>query len=323
MVRAPSEAIYRRRRATAVVVMVALVVLAGACIREASARDVASSRKASGRNSAAPAVTGAGQPVDAAAFGSGACMSFPPTSGDRHLTVFLDAGHGGIDPGGVGTAQDGQQVEEAHLTLPVELDAMADLRRDGFTVVVSRTADTTVTRLGSGDISGGVLSIQGAHDDVAARAICANDAGASLLVGIYFDAGASPTNAGAVTGYDAVRPFASSNLRFAQLLQTDVLGAMNARGWDIPDEGVLLDDYLGSAQSNAAVSYGHLMLLGPAEPGYFDTPSQMPGALIEPLFVTDPFEATIASGASGQQVIAGGIADAVNQYFTPAPAAAG
>jgi hypothetical protein len=65
-------------------------------------------------------------------------------------------------------------------------------------------------------------------------------------------------------------------------------------GYAIPDDGVLQDSGLGSALTSAAVAYGHLLLLGPAKAGYFTTPSQMPGALIEPLFVTDPFEASIA-----------------------------
>lgn len=233
--------------------------------------------------------------------------------------MFIDAGHGGIDPGAIGTTETGQQVEEADLTLPVELDARALLRRAGFTVVVSRTAASTVARLGSGDVAGGLLTIQGAHSDVAARVLCADEAHADLLVGVYFDAGASASNAGCVTGYDAVRAFSSSNLRFAQLLQTDVLSAMNNQGWGIPDEGVLTDDNLGSALSQAAVSYGHLMLLGPADSGYFTTPSEMPGALIEPLFITDPFEASIAASPHGQEVIAGGIAAAAEQYFAPSP----
>jgi hypothetical protein len=91
---------------------------------------------------------------------------------------------------------------------------------------------------------------------------------------------------------------------------------MNARGWAIPDEGVLPDSGLGSALTAAAVAYGHLLLLGPAKAGYFSTPSQMPGALIEPLFVTDPFEASIAASVRDQQVIATAMAKAIGQYLT-------
>lgn len=90
---------------------------------------------------------------------------------------------------------------------------------------------------------------------------------------------------------------------------------MNASGWNIPDEGAQSDAGLGSALTAAAENYGHLLLLGPAKAGYFSTPSQMPGALIEPLFLTDPFEGSIAAGAQGQHVIARAIAQAVSQYL--------
>jgi N-acetylmuramoyl-L-alanine amidase len=262
---------------------------------------------------------GGGNAVDPAAFTPGACVAYPPTAGNRHLTVFLDAGHGGVDPGAVGTTRSGQTVYEADETLPVELDTATILREAGFGVVVSRTGNTAVIRLGLADVQSGALTVQGVHDDVAARAICANDANANLLVGIYFDSGA-PYNAGSVTGYDADRPFAADNLRLADLLQQEVLYALNARGWGIPNGGVAPDSELGSAISSQAEAYGHLELLGPAEPGYFTTPSEMPGALIEPLFITDPFEASIAASSLGQQVIAGGLAQAVEQYFTPQPA---
>jgi N-acetylmuramoyl-L-alanine amidase len=208
-------------------------------------------------------------------------------------------------------------VTEAEETLPVELDTMAALRDQGFHVVVSRTTSGPVARLGAGAMSNGALTVQGVHDDVAARAVCANEAHADVLVGIYFDSGGSPQNAGCVTGYDAVRPFAAKNLHLADLVQADVISAMNAKGWDIPDVGVAPDSVLGSVISSQAAAYGHLMLLGPAETGYFDTPSQMPGALIEPLFITDPFEASIAASEEGHQTIADAIALAVQQYFLP------
>ena len=261
-----------------------------------------------------------GRPVDARLFEPGACIEYPPTTGDRHLIVFLDAGHGGLDPGGVGVDEAGNTVYEKDETLPVELDAVKLLRAQGFTVVASRTGDTTVIRPQAGDVSGGLFTAQGEHDDVAARDQCADMARANILLGIYFDAGASSYNAGSVTGYDSVRPFSTENLKLATLVQNDVLGAMNGQGWQIPSLGVVDDSVLGGpALTEAAGDYGHLLLLGPAVPGWFTTPSTMPGALIEPLFITDPFEGSIAESASGQQVIAGGLAQAVEQYFAPPP----
>ncbi len=256
----------------------------------------------------------AGQPIDPALFSPGACVAFAPTSGDLHETVFLDAGHGGIDPGAVGTTQSGTPISESAINLAVELNTMAILRAEGYRVVVSRTENTTVTKLTPADVDGGLLTVQGVVNDVGARDVCANLAGADVLVGIYMDSG-SPQNAGSVTGYDAVRSFSAANLRLATLLQDDVLSAMNAQGWGIPSEGVQPDTVLGSALNSAALAYGHLILLGPAKAGYFTTPSQMPGALIEPLFVTDPFEGSIAASARGQQVIASALAEAITQYF--------
>jgi N-acetylmuramoyl-L-alanine amidase len=263
--------------------------------------------------------------VDSAAFATGACMALAPTAGDNHLTVFLDAGHGGRDPGAVGTTQSGTSITEADETLPVELDAAAVLHAEGFRVVVSRTSNSSVARLTPADVSGQELSLQGAHDDVAARARCANEARANVLVGIYFDSGASPQDAGSLTTYDAVRPFAAANQHLADLVQTDVLAAMNRQGWAIPDAGVHSDAQEGSLVTGAggsglaaqAAAYGHLLLLGPAMAGYFTTPSQMPGTVVEPLFVTDPFEASIAASSHGQHVMASGIAAAVRQFLEP------
>ena len=264
-----------------------------------------------------------GSQLDPSAFARGSCEAFAPTAGNRNLTVFLDAGHGGVDPGAVGVTQSGSAVEEADATLPVELDAMALLRAAGFRVVVSRTTDSTVLRLAPADEVDGTLSLRGAHDDVAARDECANLAGASALIGIYFDANGSAQEGGSLTAYDASRPFAAANLRLATLLQRDVLAAMNARGWRIPDDGVVSDTGLGSSVGNPATgglaaqaaAYGHLLLIGPAMAGYFSTPSQMPGAVIEPLYITDPFEGSLAASPAGQRVIAAGIARAVEQFL--------
>jgi N-acetylmuramoyl-L-alanine amidase len=259
------------------------------------------------------------QAIDPRAFSSGGCVAYPPTAGNRGDTVFLDAGHGGIDPGAVGATESGEAIHEADVTLPIELDAMRLLTADGFRVVVSRTRAESVVKLTSADMSGGLLTAQGVHNDVAARDLCANEARANILVGIYMDAGNG--GAGSLTAYDAARSFAAANRRLATLVQNNVLAAMNARGWQIPDRGVQPDTGLGStsaagsALAAKAEAYDHLLLLGPADSGFFTTPSQMPGALIEPLFITDPFEGSIADSAQDQEVIAGGIAQAVKQYF--------
>ncbi len=266
-----------------------------------------------------------GTPLDPSAFAPGACVSYPPTNGNNGRTVFLDAGHGGIDPGGVGTTGSGQTIYESDINLPIELDAMAILRANGYRVVVSRTGDTTVVKLDQADTNGQLLSLQGSHDDVVARDQCANLAKANALIGIYMDAAGTDREGGSVTLYDTDRPFSQQNTTLADLLQTDVLAAMNAQGWQIPNDGSLPDSGFGSSvgdpQSGGlaaeAAAYNHLLLIGPAMSGYFSTPSQMPGAVIEPLYLTDPFEGSIAANSADQQVIAKGIAAAAEQFLMP------
>ena len=108
-------------------------------------------------------------------------------------------------------------------------------------------------------------------------------------------------------------------------VQRDVLAAMDVQGWAIPDDGCRPTGASGLFVGNAdaggiagrAAAYNHLLLLGPAEPGFFSTPSRMPGTVLEPLFLTDPYEGSIADSPLGQQVIARGIATAVEQYLAP------
>jgi N-acetylmuramoyl-L-alanine amidase len=311
----------------AVIVAASALLVAGMACRMASAPSARANGASPEEHSrSAGAGTSPGQSQDAAAaidpayFSPGACVAFPPERGDRHLTAFLDAGHGGADPGAVGITRTGQVIYEADQTLPVVLDTATILRRAGFRVVLSRTGPTSVLRLGPNDMSGHQLSVTGLHDDVAARDVCADMAHANALIGVYFNSGASAANAGCITAYDSARPFAADNRRLAGLVQSAVLAAMNAQGWQIPDAGVQSDQGLGSSLTAADLAYGHLILLGPAKRGYFSTPSTMPGALVEPLFITDPFEGSIAASSHGQQVIAAGLARAIEQYFAPGSA---
>jgi N-acetylmuramoyl-L-alanine amidase len=261
-----------------------------------------------------------GGPIPDARFAPGACVVLPPTGADRHQTVFLDAGHGGPDPGTIGITQGGHAVDESALTLSTALAAAPLLRGQGYRVVLSRTGNSTVGVMGAGDLLSGTFTGQGALKDLTARAACANLARAAALVSIHYNAGGSPANAGMVTIYDDVRPFSARSLRLASLLQTEILASMNGRGWGIPDSGVRNDASAGGPAIDAADrAYGRLVLLGPAAEGYLATPSEMPGAVVEPLFITDPFEASIAAGAPGQQAIAAGIVRAVDTFLQPTP----
>lgn len=265
-----------------------------------------------------------GHAIDPARFSPGSCIVFAPTRAvTPSFTVFIDAGHGGPDPGAVGVTAAGRPVHEATETLRVALDALPLLRSGGFRVVLSRTTSGQVARPAPGDLAGGVFTGQGVHRDLAARDACANRARANILVGIYFNASAYSSTSGGLTLFDAARPFWRSNLRLAQLVQRDVLARLNARGDRIANDGVHADSTYGSSVTTADQAYDHLLILGPAKAGYFSSPSEMPGALIEPLFITDPVEASVADSGAGERAIARGLLDAAEQYRRTAPAPIG
>ncbi len=254
-------------------------------------------------------------PVDAGTA-PGTCLAFGPLRGDRHQTLFIDPGHGGIDTGTFGTTSDGAIVYEKNLTLTTSLDLLALLRDDGFRVVMSRIDDRLLIRPDAGELSQGALTPASVHDDVEARIACANAAHAGALVSIHFNAFWDPTVNGAETIYDSARPFSAASLRLATLVQRAILAQFHAAGWDVPDRGVMDDSTVGTpALTSEAAAYGHLLELGPAAAGWLGYPSTMPGILIEPLFLSHPAEADVAASKQGQQAMARGVTEALDAFF--------
>jgi len=251
--------------------------------------------------------------LGAAGLDPSACRSYPPSSGDRGKTVFLDPGHGGADPGAVGVS-DGRQVLEKDAALAVATQLATILRARGYRVVLARTQDTMVAQVSDADLDQGSLRASSERRDLLARVACANASRASALLSIHFNGFDDPTVGGAQVIYDAARPFAAQNQRLAQLIQTELVKRL-----DVDDRGILTDDQLNApALTDAGSSYGHLLELGPAQPGWLDQPTTMPGALAEPLFVTDPHEAQLIAGADGQRLVARALAAALAQFLETA-----
>lgn len=239
---------------------------------------------------------------------SGSCMSLPARTGSGQ-TVFIDAGHGGLDPGVVAG---GGKLLEKDATLGVALRLSDLLRAAGYRVVMARTQDTTVTRLSASDSTYGSLTASAEHRDLVARAACANAAGAAALVSIHFDAFNDPTVGGTETFYDPARTFAAANRTLATDLQSALVAALGTA-----DRGVWTDDQLAAPTlTSSGSTYNHLIELGPMSAGWVDNPSQMAGALVEPLFLTNPKEARLAGDPAGQQLIAAALEAGVVKFLT-------
>ncbi len=241
----------------------------------------------------------------------GACQALAPTGRGRGRTVFVDAGHGGPDPGVVGRTASGTQVRESVVALAVASELGRQLRADGYRVVLSRTGDTSVLRFGEGEVEAGRLNAAQVRRDLQARVRCANAAGAAALVSIHFNGYGDPTVGGSQTFYDAVRPFAEQNARLARALQTALVARLGRE-----DRGILTDDALDAPTiSERAGDYGHLVVLGPAQPGWLDQGTSVPGALVEPLFLTAPADASLAASSAGQRRVAGALAAGLEAFL--------
>ena len=237
-------------------------------------------------------------------------MSFVPAGGRYGKTVFIDPGHGGLDPGVVGTVG-AQQVLEKTVALSVGTLLGGLLREDGYRVVLSRTADSSVTKVGADDSVTGAMTAAAVHRDLVSRIACANAASASVLVSIHFDAFDDPAIGGAETFFDQARPFATASQKLATDLQTAMVAETG-----VTDRGVWTDDGVGTALTSSGGLYDHLVVLGPASAGWVDDPSKMPGALVEPLFLTNPAEARFANDPAGQQRIASALRTGVERYLS-------
>lgn len=251
-----------------------------------------------------------------AEFAPAACVVDTASTANHGPTVFIDPGHGGPDPGVGGTTAGGGPITEKEESLSVALQLMRFLTHAGYRVALSRVTDTSVAALKPGTLSGAVYSISGEHADLEARIDCANASRASLLLSIHFDGFTDPTVGGTATLYDDARAFTAQNLRFAQDVQAAVLATWSTHGINVPDRGVVADSQAGTpALTPQGAEYGHLLLLGPAAPGWLVHPTQMPGALSEPLFLTDPGEAALADSALGHRLLTQAYVAAIGTYF--------
>ncbi len=256
------------------------------------------------------------QPAPSALYATGACQAFAPTGKSRGRTVFIDAGHGGPDPGVLGRTAAGTQLKESAVALAVAGELGRRLRAAGYAVVLSRTQDTPVARFDPSQVGGGALTPTQVRQDLEARVLCADGHHAAALVSIHFNGYQDASVGGTQTIYDTARPFAADNLRLAQSLQTAMVAQMQ-----LTDRGLVTDDALvAPTLSDRGGSYGHLLLLGPPAPGWLDEGTAMPGAIVEPLFLTAPGEANLAASTAGQRRLANALASGIENFLaTPAP----
>jgi N-acetylmuramoyl-L-alanine amidase len=228
---------------------------------------------------------------------------------DGRSIVCLDPGHGGEDLGNVRIEGGKILLQEKDFTLDVALALAERLRADGLDVVLTRETDTEVNPANE-DVNGdGVVADEGGParsdqlDDLQARINICNLASADLLVSIHFNGAENEFLQGYEVWYNADRPFSGRSEAFATMMHKALGAAYQEAGYDANDRGIGTDE---------------LAVIAPERPGKL-IPSNMPGAVVEGLFLSNEDDATFIQSDVAQDTIVGAYEQAIKQYFDVYP----
>jgi len=240
----------------------------------------------------------------------------PTPSFARPPLVAVDPGHGGSDVGGKHmNAQGVVDLTESQVNLRVALLLRERLEARGCDVYLTRSGDAMPGEPlqdwnGDGEVN--------VRDDLQVRIDRINDQGADLLLSLHQNAlddvdpiaSCSSGGGGTTTYYCADRPFAAQNLRLANLVHQRVLAAIRRFGYEPADQGVI-DDHLLETPTGKG---DHLYILGPHDK-VIARPSNMPGVLSEPLFLTCEPEAALLARDDVRAALADAYAEAIMAYL--------
>ena len=194
----------------------------------------------------------------------------------RPVTVFLDPGHGGIDPGAIGG-----RYQEADLNLAVAKKVQSLLINKGYTVFMSRNNDTTV----------------GLYE----RPQMANDLGADIFVSIHHNSSTSTSPYGIESYYYTYKKEYPSQI--------------NEEMHNNPDrvsKSITLTDLI----HEKLINYTGAKDLGTDGGSFAVVrESAMPATLLELGFISNSNERAKLITDSYQNKLAKAIADGIHEYF--------
>ena len=277
-----------------------------------------------------PVVVALGSPTASVALASGTDGSSTPADpgiedpewpgqGDGRTVVCIDPGHGGWDQGfnrpfsGILPG-----LAEADYNLAQAYDLAERLEEHGFEVVMTRRTPSAVNDEGA-DVNGDGETIAdsdeaGTIDELQARIYICNEAQADLLVSMHINGSeARPLVKGYETWYTGSRPFGDHSQRFATLVFRALGAEMEAAGY-ITDPREVNDDRNISVDDSDASLFDHMIVTGPDVRGQING-SEMPGAIVEALFISNDDDARFLDSPDGHEAIVSAYESAILDYF--------
>ncbi len=245
---------------------------------------------------------------------------------ERQKVVVLDPGHGGDE---VGTAAFGLSEKDSNLDMALRVKAL--LEAAGTRVFLTRSDDH---RSGWSPDTTQPAGYAAQRLDLQSRIDIANAANADVFVSLHSNGSSDPGQGGVEVWWDSSRPFAAANQRLAGLLLDNVLSELSADWYSAANRG-LKDDVcwrmfrgncfpifiLGSPRTSSRDEIARrgadpsALGLGPGDTTLQSRAAQMPGALIENLFVTNSQDNAILKSDDGRNAIARGVTRAILDFL--------
>jgi N-acetylmuramoyl-L-alanine amidase len=238
----------------------------------------------------------------------------------RRKVVVLDPGHGGDE---VGSAAHGVVEKQSNLEMALRVEQL--LLEQGFDVVLTRREDARAAQQ--------IPGYTAARSDIQARIDLANASRADVFVSIHSNGSTDAGQRGVEAWYDGARSFGDDNLRLAYLLKTHVLGELGRSGYAAQDRGLFDGQCFrqregrcftlfvlgGARQTNRAEIErrgGDPEALGfSGDAPIYSRPTEMPGALVELLIVTNAADAAMLRSDAGRQAMARGVVAGVVEFL--------
>jgi N-acetylmuramoyl-L-alanine amidase len=228
---------------------------------------------------------------------------------DGRNIVCIDPGHGGEDLGNVRVENGRITVQEKDIVLEHSLMLAERLREKGFEVVLTRETDTEVNPSNE-DVNGdGTVAPEGGParteqiDDLQARVNICNLAAADLLVSVHYNGAENTFLSGFEVWFNDEREFSGRSEAFATFMHEALQKGFANAGYEAVDRGIGIEDHV---------------VTGPERPGEL-VPSEMPGAVIEGLFLSNDEDATFVRSDIADETLVGAYEEAITRYFSVYP----
>lgn len=219
--------------------------------------------------------------------------------------VCIDPGHGGADLGNVRVENGEITLREKDFTLQHSLALGKRLEQMGYQVVYTRTADAEANPNNLDANGDGIVAEEGGEarsdqlDDLQARVLICNQGRADALVSVHYNGAENEFLEGYEVWYNDEREFSDRSARLATLAHEELGKAFAVAGYEANDRGI-------GTEAHA--------LTGPARPGKL-VPSEMPGVVVEGLFLSNEEDAAFIQTPQAEEAIVTAYATAIDRFL--------